>query len=230
MKELDNKLLTGLSLFSQILDSSFPSGSFVYSYGLEPTVLANEEFGANELEAFLRNMLTHQFAKNEFYLARKAHQAFCENKLQAVLKWEEEYVCAQSYEYAKSALRIGKIYAKHAQPYLLSGTAKIYGEYCEQNDGFGSELFVLLCLATQLELPSALFLTLWGKKVLVAIAMCATKITTIKPTQIQQILFALDKELQITLATEVHSMSYFNPHYEHIIAQHPTLSPKLFIT
>ena len=230
MKELDNKLLSGLSLFSQILDSSFPSGSFVYSYGLEPAVLISKKFGASDLEAFLRNMLFHQFTKNEFYLAHKAHEAFHESKLQAILKWEEEYVCAQSYEYAKSALRIGKIYAKHTQPYLRSRTAQVYLEYCEQNDGFGSELFVLLCLASELQLPSSLFLTLWGKKVLVAIAMCATKITTIKPTQIQQILFALDKELQVALEAKANSMSYFNPHYEHTIAQHHTLSPKLFIT
>jgi urease accessory protein len=65
---------------------------------------------------------------------------------------------------------------------------------------------------------------------LINIASASLKISRIKPTEIQQILFWFDEILEEKISSGSKNISNFNPLFEEVIFSHLNLEPKLFAT
>lgn len=60
--------------------------------------------------------------------------------------------------------------------------------------------------------------------------MTSLKISRIKPSDIQQLLFEIDDEIAKYTTLKSDRYSLFNPLFEEIIFEHKFLEPKLFVT
>jgi urease accessory protein len=94
----------------------------------------------------------------------------------------------------------------------------------------GNELAVLSAYAYELGLDKELLMLLWCKKSLVTLAACTLKISRIKPSEIQQMLFRFDDGIEDYINNSKPSVENFNPLFEEVIYQHLHLEPKLFTT
>ena len=102
-----------LSAFIQILDSSFPSGAFVHSFGLEPHIVLDFVKNEEDLEVFLQNIIIDQYIKYEFVVARKVYKLFVNNNINQIIKEDNKYSAMQSYDLAKASKDLGYNYLKH---------------------------------------------------------------------------------------------------------------------
>ena len=72
---------------------------------------------------------------------------------------------------------------------------------------------------------------MWTKKNLINIAATTLKISRIKPSQIQQMLFEFDEILEnLGFENIENKITNFNPLFEEIIFSHKNLEPKMFTT
>ena len=72
-----------------------------------------------------------------------------------------------------------------------------------------------------------------GKKNLINIATTSLKISRIKPSEIQQMLFEFDEFLEnidFNFDIKKDKITNFNPLFEEIIFSHKNLEPKMFTT
>jgi len=60
--------------------------------------------------------------------------------------------------------------------------------------------------------------------------MASLKISRIKPSDIQQMLFEFDDELENLIQKREKEVNSFNPLFEEVIYQHKNLEPKLFVS
>lgn len=219
-----------LSRFIQILDSSFPSGGFVHSFGLEPHIVLEYVKNEDDLEIFLQNIIINQYVKNEFVLVRKIYDLFYKNKINQIIKEDNKYTTMQSYDLAKASLDLGYNYLKHLD---FNIDKKIINEYFKEiknKKTNGNELFVLCAYAFELDFDIEIFLLLWCKKNIINISQTALKISKIKPSNIQKLLFNMDNFIKNKLKIKNTKIENFNPIFEEIIYQHKDLEPKMFVT
>ena len=72
---------------------------------------------------------------------------------------------------------------------------------------------------------------MWTKKNLINIAVTSLKISRIKPSEIQQMLFEFDGILEnLNFKNIGNKITNFNPLFEEIIFSHKNLEPKMFTT
>ena len=72
---------------------------------------------------------------------------------------------------------------------------------------------------------------MWTKKNLINIAMTTLKISRIKPSEIQKMLFEIDDILEkIEFENIDKKITNFNPLFEEIIFKHKNIEPKMFAT
>ncbi len=100
----------------------------------------------------------------------------------------------------------------------------------KSKNSVGNELFILSSYAYELDLDVDTFLLLWCKKSLINIASASLKISRIKPSEIQQILFEFDEIIEESIKNSSKKMSNFNPLFEEVIFSHLNLEPKMFVT
>ena len=75
------------------------------------------------------------------------------------------------------------------------------------------------------------FIVMWTKKNLINIAVTTLKISRIKPSEIQKILFEIDEILEkFDYKNIKNKITNFNPLFEEIIFSHKNLEPKMFTT
>ena len=219
-----------LSRFIQILDSSFPSGAFVHSFGLEPFIVLEFVKNENELEIFLQNIIIDQYIKYEFVVARKIYKLLKLNKINQIIKEDNKYSAMQSYELSKASKDLGYNYLKHLNKNIQKNSVKEYFENINNKKSSGNEIFVLSAYAYELDFDIDLFLLLWCKRNIINISQTALKISKIKPSNIQQILFKMDSFIEDKLKIKNRKIENFNPIFEEIIYQHKDLEPKMFVT
>ncbi len=135
-----------------------------------------------------------------------------------------------SFEYAKASKNLGENYLKLIDFEIYNNTVKEYFNKVKENKSFGNELFILSTYAFELGLDQNTFLLFWAKKSLINIASASLKISRIKPTQIQQILFEFDNKIENIIEVSSNCPNNFNPLFEEIIFCHKQLEPKLFTT
>jgi urease accessory protein len=218
-----------LSRFIQILDSSFPSGGFVHSFGLEPHIVLERVKNGDDLKQFLENILIYQYQKFEFAYAKKCYELFEKDKLNLIIKEDLKYSAMLSFEYAKASKVLGENYLKHLNFDIKKEIVKNYFESVKKREAKGNEIILLVAYSYDIGLDVESFLLLWVKKNLMNIAFASLKISRIKPTEIQKILFGFDDELEERIKESL-KISNFNPLFEEVIYQHKNLEPKLFMT
>lgn len=224
MKKNTTATKSYLTLF-QLLDSSFPSGSFIHSFGLEAYILSSNVKNSEDLKTFLQNIVYDIYMQTEFVCMRDIYEAMEEQNIQKIIKIDKNFKASLSYEYAKATKDIGENYLLHVKRFLKTKTAK----ECK-NLGL-SEIALLSILSHELNIDLKDFMLLWAKKSLQNIAFGALKISTIKPSSIQQVLFDMDEILSsIDTKNIPKKMTNFNPLHEEIIFTHKTLEPKMFAT
>jgi urease accessory protein len=219
-----------LSRFIQILDSSFPSGTFIHSFGLEPHIILGFVKNENDLKIFLQNIIIDQYIKYEFVVARKVFQLFADNKINKIIKEDNKYSAMQNYDLAKASKDLGYNYLKHLNKNIKKDSVKEYFRNINNKTSSGNEIFVLSAYTYELDFNIDLFLLLWCKRNIVNISQTALKISKIKPSSIQQILFKMDSFIENELKIENKNIQNFNPIFEEIIYQHKDLEPKMFAT
>lgn len=219
-----------LSRFIQILDSSFPSGAFVHSFGLEPFIVLEVVKNENDLEVFLQNIIIDQYIKYEFVVARKVYKLLKLNKINQIVKEDNKYSAMQSYELSKASKDLGYNYLKHLNKNIQKNSVKGYFENINNKKSSANEIFVLSAYAYELDFDIDLFLLLWCKRNIINISQTALKISKIKPSNIQQILFKMDSFIEDKLKIKNKNIQNFNPIFEEIIYQHNDLEPKMFVT
>lgn len=219
-----------LTRFLQILDGSFPSGTFVHSFGLEPHVVLEVVKDDESLKIFLENVIIDQYQKMECVYVKKVFQLLEENRLPLLLKEDEKYAAMMSFEYAKASKTIGRNYLKHINFDIKQPIVQGYFKCLSQEKAEGNELTVLACYAYELGLDCDLLLLLWIKKSLINMATASLKITRIKPSQVQKLLFEFDEKIEAFIEQSSKNISNFNPLFEENIFKHINLEPKLFMT
>lgn len=222
--------IKSLTKLFQILDGSFPSGSFVHSFGLEPHIISQKVTNIKELKKFLINLLKYQYAHCDLIFARKVFQYLNQNNLQLLQKEDNKYSAFLSYQYARASQEIGENYLKQIDLQVEKHIVKEYFKLVKMRKSFGNELAILSAYAYELCIDETLFLALWTKKNLLNIAMASLKISRIKPSEIQNMMFELDKEIEQLIINFSLEYNLFNPLFEETIYQHKILEPKLFVT
>ena len=85
--------------------------------------------------------------------------------------------------------------------------------------------------AYDLDISMEDFIVMWTKKNLINIAATSLKISRIKPSEIQQMLFEFDEILSdLDFRNIKNKITNFNPLFEENIFQHSVLEPKMFAT
>ncbi len=141
------KNIKALSRFIQILDSVFPSGAFVHSFGLEPHIVLQKVQNKEELKLFLENLIIDQYQKMEFCAVKKVYKALKSNALKTLVKEDEKYSCMLSFEYAKASKDLGQNYLKQLNFDIKDSTVKEYFDLVKTNKTYGNEIFVLSAYA-----------------------------------------------------------------------------------
>jgi len=219
-----------LSRFLQILDGSFPSGAFVHSFGLEPHIVLEHVTNADELKIFLENLIIDQYQGLDFVFVKKIYAYFEQEELNLIVREDNNYFAMLPYAYAKASKGMGQNYLKQISFDIQKKNVKEYFNAIKNGDTIGNELAILTAYAYELELDTDAFLLLWCKKNIINIAMSSLKISRIKPSDIQKILFEFDDTLDKYIHASSKSISSFNPLFEEVIYQHKRLEPKLFVT
>lgn len=220
-----------LSRFAQLLDGSFPSGMFVHSFGLEPHIVCGIVNDINSLKQFLHNVVLDQYIKNEFVIVRKLFEYLEVNKLELILKLDREFLAMSSLEFAKAYTIIGENFLLHLGKLTMQkDICNNYFSHIQTNQLKFSDLALLSVYAYELDITVDDFITLWAKKNLIAIATASLKISKIKPSHIQQMLFEFDDILEKAIQNKTTQISNFNPLFEEIIYKHKYLEPKMFTT
>jgi urease accessory protein len=219
-----------LSRFMQIFDGSFPSGAFVHSFGLEPHIVLEKVTTSEELKKFLDNLIIHQYLGFDFVLVKKVYKYFEQNKLNLIIKEDEKFSCMTNFEYTKASQDLGENYLRQINNNIQKEIVKEYFSKAKTKESNGNELIVLTAYAYELDMDIEVFLLLWCKKNILNIAMTSLKISRIKPSEIQKILFEFDDELEELIGNTKSHINNFNPIFEEIIYQHKNLEPKMFVT
>ena len=219
-----------LSRFIQILDGNFPSGAFVHSFGLEPHIVLKKVNNIGQLRIFLENLIIDQYQGLDFVVVKKVYNYFTQDKLNLIIKEDNNFSAMLSYEYSKASKDLGENYLKQINFDIQKDIVKEYFKVTKENKSFGNELIVLCAYALELDLDVDIFLLLWCKKNIINIAMASLKISRIKPSDIQQMLFEFDDELESLIKNSSKNLNSFNPLFEEIIYQHKMLEPKMFVT
>ena len=219
-----------LSRFIQILDGVFPSGAFVHSFGLEPHIVLNIVNDKDSLKKYLENIIIDQYQKLEFVVVKKVFKLLEEEKLNFIIKEDKKFSSMLSFEYSKASKDLGENYLKHINFDIKKDIVKEYFENVKLKKTYGNELFILASYAYELNLDVDTFLLLWTKKSLINIASASLKISRIKPSEIQQILFEFDEIIEESIKNSSNNISNFNPLFEEVIFSHLNLEPKMFVT
>lgn len=223
--------LKSLSRFLQILDGTFPSGMFVHSFGLEPHIVKRHVKDIDTLKIYLKNLIIDQYSKMEFVYIKKVYEALENDKLNLIKKLDNEYGAYLTYEYAKASKNIGENYFAQIKTLPTKDIVKKYFYGIENKTCESNEIIVLSALAYDLNICMENFIVMWTKKNLINIAATTLKISKIRPSQIQQMLFEFDEILEDIVFEKIDKkITNFNPLFEEIIFSHKNLEPKMFIT
>lgn len=219
-----------LSRFIQILDSVFPSGAFVHSFGLEPHIVLGKVNDSDELKTYLKNIIVDQYQKLEYVAVEEAYNLLEQKQQNKLIKVDNKYAAMFTYEYAKASQDMGQNYLKQLECSVQKEEVQDYFKSIKSNQAFGNEIFILSAYAYDMGLDKESFLLLWTKKMLINIASCSLKISRIKPTQIQQLLFEFDEDIKEQITIKSSRFVNFNPLFEEVILSHLNLEPKMFAT
>lgn len=223
--------LKSLSRFLQILDGTFPSGMFVHSFGLEPHIIKEVVYDEKSLKIYLQNLIIDQYAKMEFVYIKKVYEALANDKLNRIKKLDNNYGAYLTFEYAKASKDIGQNYFVQIKSLPTKDVVKEYFKEIENKSSLGNEIIVLSALAYDLDIAMEDFIVMWTKKNLINIAASSLKISRIKPSQIQQMLFEFDEILEKIVFENIdQKITNFNPLFEEVIFSHKNLEPKMFTT
>jgi urease accessory protein len=223
--------LKSLSRFLQILDGSFPSGVFVHSFGLEPHVIKEEVKDINSLKIYLENLIIDQYSQMEFVYIKKVYEALEDDKLSIIKRLDKNFKAYLTFEYAKASRDIGQNYYAQIKNLATKDIVKEYFKDIEEKKSVANEIIVLACLAYDLDISLEDFIVMWTKKNLINIAVTTLKISRIKPSEIQQMLFEFDEILENYGYENISDkVTNFNPLFEEIIFAHKNLEPKMFVT
>ncbi len=223
--------LKSLSRFLQILDGTFPSGIFIHSFGLEPHIIRQNVKDINTLKIYLENLIIDQYSKIEFIYMGKIYEALKNNKLNLINKLDNNYASYLTYEYTKSSINIGNNYYTHIKNHAIKDIVKEYFSLIENKKTPANEIIVLSVYAYDLDINLEDFIVMWTKKNLINIAATSLKISRIKPSEIQEMLFEFDEILQnLDFENIGDKITNFNPLFEEIIFSHKNLEPKMFTT
>lgn len=231
VKHTTHTNLKSLSRFLQILDGTFPSGMFVHSFGLEPHIVKEVVYDEKSLKIYLKNLIIDQYSKMEFVYIKKVYEALENDRLNLIKKLDNEYGAYLTYEYAKASKDIGENYFAQIKSLPTKDIVKKYFKNIENKICEVNEIIVLSALAYDLDICMEDFIVMWTKKNLINIAATTLKISRIKPSQIQQMLFEFDEILENIVFEKINEkITNFNPLFEEIIFSHKNLEPKLFVT
>lgn len=223
--------LKSLSRFLQILDGSFPSGVFVHSFGLEPHVLKEKIKDINSLKIYLENLIIDQYSKIEFVYVKKVYEALEKEKLGILKKLDNELGAYLTFEFAKASRDIGQNYFVQIKNLASKDIVKEYFSLIENKFCIGNEIIVLSAMAFDMDICLENFIVMWTKKNLINIAVTTLKISRIKPSEIQKMLFEIDEILEkFDYKNIKNKITNFNPLFEEIIFAHKNLEPKMFTT
>lgn len=223
--------LKSLSRFMQILDGSFPSGVFVHSFGLEPHVLKEKVKDIDSLKIYLENLIIDQYSKIEFVYVKKVYEALEKEKLGILKKLDNELGAYLTFEFAKASRDIGQNYFVQIKNLTTKNIVKEYFSLIENKSCLGNEIIVLSAMAFDMDISIEDFIVMWTKKNLINIAVTTLKISRIKPSEIQKMLFEIDEILEkFDYKNIENKITNFNPLFEEIIFAHKNLEPKMFTT
>ncbi|MBF7071400.1 urease [Arcobacter butzleri] len=215
----------------QILDGSFPSGVFVHSFGLEPHVLKEKIKDINSLKIYLENLIIDQYSKIEFVYVKKVYKALEKEKLGILKKLDNSLGTYLTFEFAKASQNIGQNYFAQIKNLASKDIVKEYFLEIENKSCVGNEIIVLACMAYDMDISIEDFIVMWTKKNLINIAVTTLKISRIKPSEIQKMLFEIDDILEkFDYKNIENKITNFNPLFEEIIFAHRNLEPKMFTT
>jgi urease accessory protein len=217
--------------FIQIFDSSFPSGAFTHSFGLEPHIGLGVIKNSKDLKRFLENIVIYQHSKMEFPTILKVYRYAQNSSLNPLLKLDAKFSSMCCCPFAKAYSSMGENYFSHLK-YLkpAKNITKLYFESARSKKTPCNEIVLLSLLAYDAGMSKEDFMLFWSKKNLINIAASSLKISKIKPSEVQQILFGIDTILREKISGVDANPSNFNPLFDAAVYMHKCVEPRLFTT
>ena len=167
----------------------------------------------------------------EFVYVKKVFEALENDKLAIVKRLDKNYGAYLTYEYAKASRDIGQNYFTQIKNLPTKQIVKEYFGLIENKKCVANEIIVLACFAFDMNISMEDFIVMWTKKNLINISATTLKISRIKPSEIQQMLFEFDEILEnLGFQNIENKVTNFNPLFEEVIFAHLNLEPKLFVT
>lgn len=178
----------------------------------------------------MENLLTYQYQGLEFSFAKKLYRLYEKGKLEMIVREDQTYTSMLTFVYAKASRDMGRNYLRQLEHLSKQTVVKDYFSAVKSGQSAGNEVAVLSAYAFELGMEVETFLLLWSKKNLINIAAAALKISRIRPSEVQVILFAFDETLEASILEAEPSFNNFNPLFEETIFQHKSIEPKMFMT
>jgi urease accessory protein len=221
--------INALLVFTQLLDSAFPSGAFIHSFGLEAHILLGKITKAEALENYLKNLLLDSYKTLIFPTIEAVYRCAEIENLSRILRIDALFSAFFTAPYAKANGAIGKNYLDRIDKTRL----KICTDYFDAARGAKTPCnapIILSVFAFDLGLEAETFMALYAKKNLIAFALASQKIARIKPSEAQAALFAIDETLIDCIKNRAKTPYSFNPLFDAAAFAHKTLEPRLFAT
>ncbi|MDR0579287.1 MAG: urease [Campylobacteraceae bacterium] len=186
---------------------------------------------AKDLKRFLENIVIYQHLKMEFPTILKVYKYAKSGSLNPLLRLDVKFSSMYSHAFAKAYKTIGKNYFSHLEHLKpKKKITKLYFESVKTEQTPCNEIVLLSLLAYDLGMAKEDFMLFWSKKNLINIAASSLKISKIKPSQIQQILFSMDDFLRRQIKDIDTDLSNFNPIFDFVVYMHKSVEPRLFMT
>ncbi|MDR1975960.1 MAG: urease [Campylobacteraceae bacterium] len=222
-----------LGTLAQVLDSAFPSGMFIHSFGIEAHIKQGKVESAADLELFLKNIITDQYQRLEFQTAKSVYNYAAAEALLPIIRADFAFSSMLTFPYAKAYKTIGENILSHIKSLEPNQavTKRYFAAACEKKTPC-NEIVLLSIFACDLCIDIKLFLALWSKRSLGALGLCALKISKIKPSEVQRMLFGMDGFLDEALdeALKRSGAMNFNPFFDETAYKHKSLESKMFAT
>ena len=199
--------------------------------GIVDPIIGTDISGQKAAKKAQENALNAQIEASDKQLA--ANQLYTDKQIQMLTEQSNKSIALQqqTFEYAKASKNMGDNYFVQIKNLASKDIVKEYFQAIEEKKSESNEIIVLSAYAYDLDICFEDFIVMWTKKNLINIAVTSLKISRIKPSEIQQMLFKFDEILEnLGFENIGNKITNFNPLFEEIIFSHKNLEPKMFTT
>ncbi|MEM6283696.1 MAG: urease accessory protein UreF [Chloroflexota bacterium] len=214
-----------------LTDSSFPTGAFSHSYGLETYTQAGIVHDAETLMAFITGRLLDGMARFDLVLLREAMHA----DLETVQLLDAQLTAMLPvYEVREASMQVGRRFLKAALPLYGGERSGQYVARIQAKQVRGHFVLAYGVIAGELEIEAETALLAYAHTFVMGQAAAAVKLINMGQTRTQAVIRQMQPVMQNAVAhalsCTLEDIHTFTPAYDIRAMQHEYLFRRLFIS